>query len=141
MKSTDNSLSSLCAGPKRDLLNQRRIILWAFAWGCFFVAVTLGIRREWLPLGVALAGMGVTALLGVATILAYRRFLNETDELRRKIEVEALALAFGIGIVGGLAYWQLVVSGVAPATGYSYVFVAMILVHPVGVLLGHRRYS
>lgn len=141
MKSTDDSLVSRCAGPKRDRLNQRRIILWSFAWGSFFVAVTQGIRREWLPFGVALAGIAATALLGIATILAYRRFLQETDELRRKIEVEALALAFGIGIVGGLTYWQLVVSGTAPATGFSYVFVAMIFAHPLGVLIGHRRYS
>jgi fluoride ion exporter CrcB/FEX len=138
VKSTDDSL---CSGPQRDRRNQRRVTLWAFAWGAFFVAVTQGIRREWLPFGVALAGVIATALLGIATVLAYRRFLQETDELRRKIEVEALAFAFGAGIVGGLTYWQLVVSGAAPATGFSYVFVAMILAHPVGVLIGHRRYS
>lgn len=141
MNSTDDSLSSRCAGPKRDRYNQRRIILWSFLWGTSFVAITQAIRREWLPFGVALAGVVLTALLGIATILAYRRFLQEADELRRKIEVEALALAFGIGVVGGLTYWQLVVSGTAPATGFAYVFVAMILAHPVGVLIGHRRYS
>lgn len=141
MKSTDDSLFSRCAGPKRDRYNQRRIILWSFLWGASFVAVTQAIRREWLPFGVALAGVALTTLLGIATILAHRRFLQETDELRRKIEVEALAFAFGAGIVGGLTYWQLVVSGAAPATGFSYVFVAMILAHPVGVLIGHRRYS
>jgi hypothetical protein len=140
VKPTDDSLSS-CAGPKRDRYNQRRILLWSFLWGASFVAVTQAIRREWLPFGVDLAGVALTALLGLATLLAYRRFLQETDELRRKIEVEALALAFGIGLIGGLAYWQLVVSGTAPATGFSYVFVAMILTHPVGVLIGHRRYS
>ncbi len=141
VKTTDDSLFSRCAGPKRDRYNQRRIILWSFLWGSSFVAVTQAIRREWLPLGVSLAGVAVTALLGVATLLAHHRYLQEADELRRKIEMEALALAFGVGVVGGLTYWQLVVSGAAPATGFSYVFVAMILAHPVGVLIGHRRYS
>lgn len=141
MKTSDDSSSTPCIGSKRDRANQRRILLWSFLWGVSFVAVTQAIRKEWLPFGVTLVGVVVTALLGVATILAHHRFLRETDELRRKIEVEALALAYGIGVVGGLTYWQLVVAGIAPATGYSYVFVAMILVHPVGVLIGHRRYS
>jgi len=141
MKSPDDSLSSPCSSPQRDVRNQRRIVLWAFAWGVFFVAVTQAIRREWLPFGMTLAGVIFTALLGVATILAYRRFLQETDELRRKIEVEALALSFGIGVIGGLTYWQLVVSGAVPGKGFAYVIAAMILTHPVGVLIGRRRYS
>ncbi len=140
MKSPDDSPSP-CFGPQRDRRNQKRIVLWSFLWGISFVAVTQSIRREWLPFGVALAGVVVTALLGIATVLVYRRFLQETDELRRKIEVEALAFAFGAGVVGGLTYWQLVVSGAAPAEGFSYVFVAMIFAHPLGVLIGHRRYS
>jgi hypothetical protein len=136
MRSTGTSSSS-----KRDLRNQRLVLLCAFAWGCFFVAVTHGIRWGWLPSGVALAGVGTTALLGVATVLTYRRFLQETDELRRKIEVEALAFAFGAGLVGCLSYWQLVEIGAVPGRGYSYVFAAMILAHPLGVLIGRRRYS
>lgn len=141
MKSTDDSLGGLCSTPQRDRRNQRRVTLWAFVWGIFFVAVAQGTRREWWPFGVTLAGVIATALFGIATILAYRRFLHETDELRRKIEVEALALAFGIGVVGGLTYHLLAVSGAVPAMGFAYVFVLMILAHPVGVLIGRRRYS
>ena len=37
-------------------------------------------------------------------VVAYRRYLGETDELRRKIEVDALALAFGVGLVGAFSY-------------------------------------
>jgi hypothetical protein len=141
VKSTDDSFGGPCSGPQRDRRNQRRITLWALAWAISFVAVTLGIKKEWLPFGVALAGVIGTALFGIATVLAYRRFLQETDELRRKIEVEALAFAFGAGVVGGLTYWQLVVSGAAPGMGFAYVFAAMLLSHSAGVLIGRRRYS
>jgi hypothetical protein len=141
VKSTDASLPSLCSGPQRDQRNQWRIILWSFFWALTFVATTLGAKRDWWPFGVTLAGVFVTALLGVAAVLAHRRFLQETDELRRKIEVEALAFAFGVGVVGGLTYWLLAVVGAVPATGYIYVFVMMLLAHPLGVLIGLRRYS
>jgi hypothetical protein len=116
-------------------------MLWTFLWAFSFVAVTFGIKREWLPFGGALAGVIATSLLGVATVLAYRRFLNETDELRRKIEVEALALAFGIGLFGGLSYWLLELSGAVPAKGFVWIFLVMIVTHPVAVLIGLRRYS
>jgi fluoride ion exporter CrcB/FEX len=116
-------------------------MFWSFVWALSFVAVTLGIKKEWLPFGMTLAGVIGTSLLGIAIVLAYRRFLQETDELRRKIEVEALCLAFGVGVVGGLTYWLLAVMGAVPATDFVYVFLVMIITHPVGVLIGRRRYS
>ncbi|HSS47689.1 MAG TPA: hypothetical protein VLX28_01965 [Thermoanaerobaculia bacterium] len=135
---TDNSQ---CSGTQRDRRNQGRVNLWSFAWALSFVAVMLEIKKEWLSLGMTLAGVGVTSILGVATLLAYRRFLLEADELRRKIEVEALALAFGVGVVGGMSYWLLAVCGAVPPEDFFYVFLAMILTHPLGVLIGRRRYS
>lgn len=141
MTSTDDSLPGLCSTPHRDIHNLRRVIFWSAVWAIVFVAVTLGIKKEWLPFGVAIAGVIATSLFGIAALLAYRRFLLETDELRRKIEVEALALAFGVGVIGGLTYWLLVVDGIMPETGFGFVFGAMILFHPVGVVIGHRKYS
>ena len=141
MKTTDGSLSDHYSGPQRDRRNQRRILLWALLWTISFLAVTLVIKKDWLPFGVTLAGVAGNALCGIATVLAYRRFLSETDELRRKIEVEALAFAFGAGIVGGLTYWLLVVRGAVPGTGFAYVFAAMLLAQSAGVLIGRRKYS
>lgn len=141
MKSTDDSLPGLCSSPQRDRRNQRRVTLWASVWAFSFLAVTLAIRKEWLPFEVTLAGVIGNSLLGIATVLAHRRFLQETDELRRKIEVEALALAFGVGMVGGLTYWLLAVSGAVPQWGFAFVFAVMLLSYSFGVLVGRRRYS
>lgn len=130
-----------CSIPRRDRHNQRRVVLWSLAWALSFVAVTLVIEKEWLPFGLTIAAVIGTAIIGVATVLAYRRFLAETDELRRKIEVEALAVAFGVGFVGVQSYWLLVVKGAAPATGFIYVLAAMVLTYSAGVLIGIRKYS
>jgi hypothetical protein len=137
----DDTMFASCSGSERDRRNQRRILLWVLLWGASFITVSLGIKRAWWPLGVTVAGVAVITLLGLASIFMYRRFLQETDELRRKIEVEALALAFGVGVIGGLSYWLLAVSGAVPASDLIYVFVAMILLHPLGVWIGQRRYS
>jgi hypothetical protein len=130
-----------CSSSQRDRRNQRLVVIWSLVWALSFMAVALGIKKGGWSSGVTLAAVIGTAVLGLATVLVYRRFLQETDELRRKIEVEALALAFGVGVLGGLSYWLLVVSGAASVTGFAYVFSAMILIHSVGVLLGIRRYS
>lgn len=141
MNSTDDSLPGRCAIPPRDRRNQRQVALWSLVWALSFTAVTLVIKKEWLPPWAVLVGVLGTALLGLATVLAYRRFLREADELRRKIEMEALALAFGVGVIGGMTYWLLTLSGNLPATDFVFVFFAMIVTHSVGSLLGHRRYS
>lgn len=141
MKSTDDSLGGFCFSSQRDRRNQWRVMFWALVWGLSFIAVSLAIKKEWLPFGMTLAGVLGTSLPGIMIVLAYRRYLQETDELRRKIEVEALSLAFGVGVVGGLTYWLLAVMGAVAATDFVYVFLVMILTHPVGVLIGRRRYS
>jgi len=142
MKAVDDSPAGSCSSSTpRDTRNQLRVMLWSFVWALSFAAVTLIVKRAWWPFGLTLAaGLG-TSLFGIATVLAYRRFLHETDELRRKIEVEALSLAFGVGIIGGMTYWLLAVMGAVPALDFYLVLIVMFLVHPLGVFLGRRRYS
>jgi hypothetical protein len=139
MTSTNNSLQG--SGPRSDRHNQRRVTLWSLVWALSYTGAALGIKKAGWPVAATVAAVIVTALLGIATLLAYHRFLQGADELRRKIELEALALAFGVGAVGGLTYWLLVASGAAPALDFIYVFVLMIVTHPVGVVIGCRRYS
>jgi hypothetical protein len=132
---------ALTCGSPRDRRAQRRIQLWALLWALSILAVTLGIRRWHLSSGLILTGIAGNTLLGLGTLLAYRRFLRDVDELRRKIELDALALAFGIGVIGGMTYWLLTIGGIVSKTSFGFVFAAMILVYPAGVLIGLRRYS
>lgn len=131
-----------CQTTERDRRNQRRIIAWSLAWMVSWTAGALAIGREWLDIEAAgVVAAALSAGLGIATLLAYRRFLREADELRRKIEIEALALAFGVGIVGGMTYWLLGKSGIVAEAEILDVLLLMILAHPVGILIGYRRYS
>lgn len=138
---THESQADLCSSPQRDRRNLRRFASWALLWGLSFLTSTLGIKKAWWPSAGMFAAVAVTALLGFVAVLLYRRFLQDTDELRRKIEVEALALAFGVGLFGGLAGWLLVVGDAVRGTDLIFVFLAMVLTHGVSVLVGRRRYS
>lgn len=83
----------------------------------------------------------VPAVLGIGTVLAYRRFLREADELRRKIELDALAVAFGVGLVGSLTYWLLWRSGAVAELDLLGVIAVMTAAYGLSVIVGQVRYS
>ena len=89
----------LQCGTKRDRQNQLRIMPWTFGWMLSFLAMTFAIRREWITSDAAVVAISIVIMgFGVGTMLAYRRFLREADELVRKIELDALVRPFGSGM-------------------------------------------
>jgi hypothetical protein len=128
----------------RNCRNQRGVLLWSLVWMSSWVGVTLALKSGWLASGApGIVAAIVSTSLGIGTALAYRRFLNGADEVQRKIELEALALAFGVGVVGGFAYWLLERSGAVPIakSDLLYVLAVTCLTYSAGVLLGKRRYA
>lgn len=132
-----------CEGSPRDRRAQRRIIFWSLGWAAAILAAAFVLTKTTLVggrAGMALA-VALPTALGVMTAWSYRRFLRGADELRAKIEVEALALAYSVGVVGGLSYWLLEVAGLIEKADVSFLVVLMLLVHPLGVVIGYRRYA
>ena len=129
----------------RDRTNQRRMTVWSLVWTLAFLLVVFAIAAGWLATGwPAAAATLVPTVLGTITALAHLKFLREADELRRKIELEALAIAFGAGVVGGLALWMLSVAW--PALDLADVDLAlaaagMLIVYSAASWLGRRRYA
>ena len=118
-----------CAyGTKRDRQNEFRILVWTFLWTAAWLGILFALKRNWLAVGApAIAATALSTLLGVRMLWAYRRFLIEADELRRKIELEALALAFGIGMVAGITYPILEEAGaIAEADIYHFMFLLIV---------------
>lgn len=141
MEETHRPFWKQCDTP-RDRRNQVRVLGWMFAWMGTWLGVNAAISYDWLPPGApAIAATALPTLIGLGMLLAYRRFLVEADELRRKIELEALALAFGIGLVAGLSYWLLERAGGVAEVDLLSLVVLMIFIYGAGVLFGQRRYS
>jgi hypothetical protein len=88
-----------------------------------------------------LAAILFSTAFGLGMGLAYRRFLREADELLRKIELEALALAVGVGVVGGFAYTTLARAGIVAEADVLVLVVAMVLTYGIAVIVGQRRYA
>ncbi|CAM2069425.1 hypothetical protein SCOR_28900 [Sulfidibacter corallicola] len=142
MKQPGPATDSYCQSPQRDRHNKFRLNGWGLAWVASWLLSLYGIKFQWLSSSaLAITAIAVTTALGIAMMFAYRRYLRETDELRRKIELDALALAVGVALVGSVAYSLLVRAGIMLETGISVFVILIAATYVAGVLLGYRRYA
>jgi drug/metabolite transporter (DMT)-like permease len=118
------------------------MLIWLFIWMLAWVAANIMIKEELATSGVpAVAAVALPALLGIVVIYAYWKFIREADELQRKIHLDALALGFGIGVIGALTMHLLARLDVISAQDISTIGAVMMVVYSIGVLLGTRRFA
>jgi hypothetical protein len=115
-------------------------VLWVSLWLVSFVAITIALEIEALPAGLGYAAGLANAVLGVIAVWSYFRLLRGADELERKIQVEALALGFGVGAVWMMG-WRLIERAGAPRLDVNDGLLVMLLAYGVGVALARRRYA
>lgn len=124
----------------RDVQNMRVFNYWFLSAMVFFLVATFTIKRE---LVVPALGWTLTALsvgLLVMGVRAYIVFIRNADELLRKVQLEALALGFGAGMVFMLG-WRLCERLGALKLDVSDPIIVMLLVFAIGQYLGMRRYA
>lgn len=142
MEKSNKSFWKWCEMTPRDRHNQMRVLGWMVAWVGTWLAVSAAIKHGWIEQGpLAVVGILASLSLGIGMIFAYRRYLKEADELQRKIELEALALSVGLGLVGGFTYWLLEQAGVVADADILDLVVFIMLAYSAGVVLGQQRYG
>ena len=131
-----------CALTPQDQRNQRRALLWLFVWTVVWLAVSFGIEDGWLAAGaLTMTAVVAATLFGIAMMLAYWRFVSQADELHRKIQLDALALGFGTGVVGTITYRLLEDAGAVSAADVADIAAIMMVAYAIGVVVGMRRYA
>jgi len=123
-----------------DLRNHGRLNLAVLSWLAVFALAVILVRKDVVtgrPWDVLVAISPIPVSLWV--LHRYRRFLAQTDELNRKIHLEAAALAFGGGIVLMFG-WTLLESVGAPRMGATEPVVPMVAIYAIAQSLATRRY-
>ncbi|MCS0498322.1 hypothetical protein [Protaetiibacter mangrovi] len=125
-----------------------RALFVLFAWTAGWV-LTLAFARFgpnwWGSEGAVLTWFAVALniAVGIGWIVAYAWFLRALDELQRRIQVDAMAAALGVGVVGGCATGALISAELlvldAPAA-IAAVVVAMAVGYLVTIAAGTVRY-
>lgn len=123
--------------------NTRNLALWTFMWLITLALASFGPKFFWN--GTVLMTVFVVILnagFGIGMILANRRFINGLDELQKKIQLESMAIALGVAVVGGLSYSLLDVTNLIPGDAeISLICILISLSYLGGIWFGQKRYA
>lgn len=129
-----------CSGTANDRRNQYWFVGWCLSWAISFTAMTQYLLSDHgLSAQMAWALAAVPNVFGVLTLLAYLRFLRGADEFLQKLQLEALAIGFGVSIVFAMGY-QLFEHVGAPKIEINNLLLVMIAGWMAGQLYGIWKY-
>lgn len=91
---------------------------------------------------LTIIGVVVNALFGVGMILANIRHLNSLDELQKKIQLDAMGISLGVGVVGGLSYSLLDTTNLMESDAEISVIVILIsITYLITLVIGQYRHK
>ncbi len=121
----------------------RRLAAWTAAWVITMAIAVFGARFAWPESDLLkLVTILVNVAIGFGMIVVNKRHLDGLDELQRKVQLDAMALALGIGLVLGFAYSTLDITNLIESDAeISLLLVVMALTYLAGTIAGLRRYA
>ncbi len=122
--------------------NTRLLAYWTGAWVLTMALANFGPRLIWQSNTTLTAiAILINLAIGFGMILANKRHLKGLDEMHQKIQLEAMALSLGVGLVVGLSYSNLDVTNLITIDAeISHLVIVMSLTYLIGVITGLRKY-
>lgn len=127
---------------QRALSSVIPLAIWTALWVGTVALANFGPALIWdrQPV-ISWIAIGVNLAVGAGWIIIHARYLRGVDELQRKILLDALAVALGVGFVAGFAYASASTAGlISFPSDIAFITVLMGLVYIVGVAVGQVRY-
>ena len=139
MNNLKNDSSNWAASSAKNTI---RLGYWSGAWVVTMAVANFGPRFIWqFNESLTILAILINLALGFGMIMANKRHLKGLDEMHQKIQLEAMALSLGIGLVVGLAYSNLDVTNlIAFDAEISHLVILMGLTYLAGVFAGLRKY-
>jgi hypothetical protein len=115
---------------------------WTAAWVLTMALANFGPKFIWASnQAITVLAIAINLAIGLGMILANKRHLRGLDEMHQKIQLEAMAMSLGVGLVVGLSYSNLDVTDViAFDAEISHLVIVMGITYGLGVMLGLRKY-
>lgn len=137
---TDKTQSSW---QQQNIKNTKRLAYWTLAWLITMALANFGPHLIWSDNDtLTLVMIVVNVLFGGGMIWANKVQLMGLDELQQKIQLEAMGLSLGVGLVLGLAYSNLDVTNLIGSDAeISHLVMLMGVTYLIGTFLGVRKYQ
>ena len=119
-----------------------RLFGWCGAWAAASALMTFGPKFLWnKALGFTLLAVGLDIAVGVGAILANKKYLDELDELQRKVQLNSMGITFGVGWIAGVPLLVLDAYHLVPFhPDIAYLLILMSVTFAVSNLYGTWRY-
>ena len=122
--------------------NTLLLFYWTAAWVLSTALVNFGTEFIW-PSNKLFIGPSIllNLIIGFGMILAIKRYLKGLDEMQQKIQLDAMALSLGVGLVVGLGYSSMAETNLIPFDAeISHMIMLMSITYIVGIFAGLRKY-
>ena len=123
--------------------NTKKLAIWTTLWTSSMALATFGPKFIWDEnTALTILAVILNAFFGVGMILMNIKHINSLDDLQKKIQLEAMGIALGAGVVGGLSYTILDTTNlIAQDAEISFLVIFISLTYLVGILIGQKRYK
>ena len=126
----------------RGRVSEAKVAYWGLAWVLATAGAAFGPELLW-GYGTLMTSIAVATqlALGFGMIWAFKGVLLAMDDLQRLIQLEAISLALGVGIVVGISYELLEdVKLITFEPEISHLIILIGLTYLFGLFLGNRHY-
>ena len=126
----------------KNMKNTLVVFYWTVAWILTTALVKFGTEYIWQS-NKLLTGLAIllNVVIGFGMVLAVKRYLMGLDEMQQKIQMDAMALSLGVGLVIGLGYQSMGQTNLIPFDAeVSHMIMLMSLTYIVGIFAGLRKY-
>jgi hypothetical protein len=122
--------------------NTKRLAFWTGAWVLTMALANFGPIFLWFgDKLLSFLAIALNTALGVMMILANKKHLQSLDEMQQRIQRDAMGVTLGVGLVVGLSYSNLDITGLIPGDAEISVLVIITgLTYATTTLLASRRY-
>jgi uncharacterized membrane protein len=121
----------------------KNLALWTLFWLVSLALATFGPKFIWQENTTwSIIAVVINASFGAGLILAHIKHLSALDELQKKVQLDAMGIALGVGIVGGLSYSVMDISNIISGDAEIGFLVMLISIsYMVALAVGKKRYT
>lgn len=123
--------------------NTKKLAIWTMLWTGSMALATFGPKFIWDEnVVLTITAVIINALMGAGMILMNIKHINSLDDLQKKIQLDAMGIALGVGVVGGLSYTLLDTTNlITQDAEISFMVILISLTYMIGLLIGQKRYK
>jgi hypothetical protein len=120
-----------------------RPALWVSAWFAAWIGARFVLESGAVPVWARIAAAAAPAPIAGVALLTILRGARELDELEQRIQLEALAIAFVLGLllIMTLGLLELAITLNRDDWSYRHVWAMLPLFYLVGLFVSRKRYA